>query len=57
MSGVGAAQAASSADAMAQVLKSSITESTELAEKMMKVSVSMTVGAELGKGGAVDASA
>jgi hypothetical protein len=57
MSAVSQAQAAASADAVNQVLETSTKAAMDLAEKLMKVSVTMAVGVESGKGQNFDVSA
>jgi hypothetical protein len=51
------AASASSIEAVNNILQTANQASIEAAEKLMKVSVEMAVGAECGKGGAIDCSA
>ena len=52
-----ATAAARSAEAVNQILQSANKASIEMAEKLMRVSVEISLGAECGKGSAVDLSA
>ena len=52
-----AAVSARSIEAVNQILQMANAQSIEAAEKLMKVSVEMSLGAEVGKGAAVDVSA
>jgi len=51
MDGINAAQ---SAEVLNQLLQNMSAKQIETAEKMVKVSLEMSLGAELGKGGAID---
>jgi hypothetical protein len=51
------ATAAQSIDAVNEILQTANQANIEVAEKLMKVSVEMSLGAECGKGNAVDLSA
>jgi hypothetical protein len=53
----GAAAAAQSGEVMAHLLQQMSSAQIETAEKLIKVNAEIALGAELGKGGAIDLSA
>jgi|GEM_PF-1464251 len=57
MDGVSAAQAAQSVDAVNRILQMAVKESTDMAEKLVKAAVEMSVGQEPGKGANIDVTA